>query len=193
LGQLATEVFGCDSVAKVSYREAFESRWSIDPQRAAIDQLAEIGQTIGETPNGLDRDGWLDWIMCESIQPHLGQDSPVVLYHYPASQAALACVVDDGGVQVAERFELFYKGVELANGYHELRDADELRRRMAETNQQRLRDGKKELPTDNRLLTAMEQGLPPCSGVAMGLDRVLMLLTGAQQIDEVISFPIDIA
>ena len=193
LAGLACELFDRGSIERVSYRDAFEARWKVDPHRVSDLQLAKIGQSIGEAPSELDRDGWLDWIMSESIQPELGSDSPVALYHYPASQAALACLVEDGDVQVAERFELFYKGVELANGYHELRDADELRRRMEEVNGQSQRDGKEALPVENRLLAAMEHGLPSCAGVAMGLDRVLMLLVDAERIDDVISFPSEIA
>jgi lysyl-tRNA synthetase class 2 len=92
---------------------------------------------------------------------------------------------------VAERFELYAEGIELANGYHELLDAEVLRERNARANRQRLADGKPPLPEESRLLTAMEAGLPPCAGVALGFDRVVMIAGGASSIDEVIAFPIE--
>jgi lysyl-tRNA synthetase class 2 len=111
-----------------------------------------------------------------------------IVYDYPASQAALARTREG---LVAERFELFVAGVELANGYHELLDPAELRRRSAAANAQRAADGKPCLPEESRLLAAMEHGLPACSGVALGFDRLVMLAVGAQSIDQVIAFPID--
>jgi lysyl-tRNA synthetase class 2 len=126
---------------------------------------------------------------------------PAIVYDFPASQAALAKVRPlsspaagssrAAATAVAERFELFVAGVELANGYHELLDPAELRRRSAAANAQRAADGKPRLPEENRLLAAMEHGLPACSGVALGFDRLVMLAVGAQSIDEVIAFPID--
>ena len=92
---------------------------------------------------------------------------------------------------MADRFELFFHGVELANGYHELLDADELRRRNQHVNQQRRVDGKRELPENSRLLEAMDDGLPACTGVAVGFDRLVMMVTGAKTISEVICFPTD--
>ncbi|RMF87125.1 MAG: EF-P lysine aminoacylase GenX, partial [Planctomycetota bacterium] len=103
---------------------------------------------------------------------------------------ALAVVREDDP-PVAERFELFVDGVELANGYHELCDPSVLRSRQREAGRARIEDGKQPLPEENRLLAAMESGLPPCAGVAMGLDRVLMLQTKASDIREVMPFPFD--
>ncbi len=111
-----------------------------------------------------------------------------IVYDYPASQAALANVREGA---VAERFELFVAGVELANGYHELLDPSELRRRSRQANAQRAADGKPPLPDESRLLAAMEHGLPACTGVALGFDRLVMLALGAQTIAEVMAFPID--
>jgi lysyl-tRNA synthetase class 2 len=137
-----------------------------------------------------DRDGWLDFLLVERVQPQLGLGRPVILYDYPASQAALACV-RPGPPPVAERFELYVDGIELANGYHEMRDAEEFRRRMSEANAQRRGDGKPSLPEQNRLLAALEAGLPASTGVALGFDRLVMLAAGAQTIREVMAFPLD--
>jgi elongation factor P--(R)-beta-lysine ligase len=136
-----------------------------------------------------DRDGWLDLLLVERIEPHLGIRQPVILYDYPASQAALAQIRAENP-PVAERFELYFRGVELANGYHELGDADELRRRNRRTNELRKADGKVPLPEASRLLAAMESGLPSCTGVALGFDRLVMLACGAKEIAEVIAFPV---
>jgi lysyl-tRNA synthetase class 2 len=139
---------------------------------------------------GDDRDGWLDLLLVECVQPHLGRPQPSILFDYPASQAALA-VVRNGPPPVAERFELFVDGIELANGYHELRDADVLRLRFAAANRQRIADGKPPLPETSRLLTAMQAGLPPCTGVAFGCDRLVMIAAGARSVAEVMAFPVD--
>ena len=115
-----------------------------------------------QVPQGLDddRDGWLNLLLAECVQPHLGQTAPTILYDYPASQAALARLRTDGETPVAERFELYVRGIELANGYHELLDPAEFRRRNAAANAARTADGKPRLPENSRLLDAMHAGLP---------------------------------
>ena len=135
-------------------------------------------------------DDLLNLLLASCVEPNLGRETPTILFDYPASQAALACVREDDP-PVAERFELYVDGVELANGYHELLDADELRRRAAEANRQRAADGKPQLPEENLLLIAMNEGLPPCTGVALGFDRVAMLAAGAKSLADVLAFPID--
>jgi lysyl-tRNA synthetase class 2 len=123
----------------------------------------------------------------------LGRDGPEILFDYPATQAALARVVDrEDGQRVAERFEVYWRGVELANGYHELTDATELRRRLTAVNDARAADGRQRLPLPESLLSAMERGLPDCTGCALGFDRLAMLATGAGSIDEVMAFPGDV-
>jgi elongation factor P--(R)-beta-lysine ligase len=181
---------------RITYREAFERYVGIDPHVADGEQLAAVAKALGvEAPASLaaeDRDGWLDLLMVERIQPHLGQGRPTLLYDYPASQAALARIRhEEGRPPVAERFELYIDGVEIANGYHELLDPAELRARNARVNAQRLSDGKAALPAESRLLAAMESGLPPSVGVALGFDRLVMAALGAKTIAEVIAFPFD--
>ncbi|MHC4180615.1 MAG: amino acid--tRNA ligase-related protein, partial [Planctomycetota bacterium] len=137
-----------------------------------------------------DRDGWLDLLLAERVRPHLGHGRPVLLYDYPAGQAALARV-RPGEPPVAERFELYVSGIELANGYHELLDPAELRRRSSKANAQRQADGKAPLPEQSRLLAAMQSGLPAAVGVSLGFDRLVMLAAGAKSLAEVMAFPFD--
>ena len=182
LSDLCEALLNAGPADRIRYRDAVLQHTELDPLTADTAQF----------PPGIadDRDDWLDLFMVDLVMPNLGRDRPVIVYDYPASQAALAKIRDDDP-PVAERFELFYRGVELANGYHELLDANELRRRSATANRQRLEGGKQALPEDNRLLAAMEFGLPPCTGVALGFDRLVMLAAGASSLAEVIAFPAD--
>ena len=178
---------------RLSYRQAFLRYAEIDPFTAEAAQLAGLATAAGvAAPAGLgdDHDGWLDLLRADLVEPHLGVDRPVILYDWPTSQAALAAVRDEDP-PVAERFELYVGGIELANGYHELRDAAELRGRGELANEARRADGKPQLPEPARLLAAMEHGLPTCTGVALGFDRLVMLAAGADSIDQVMAFPID--
>ncbi|MHC4402191.1 MAG: EF-P lysine aminoacylase EpmA [Planctomycetota bacterium] len=194
LGDLCRALLQRGPAERLSYREAFERHVGVDPHAAQAPALAAAAKRHAvAAPASLradDRDGWLDLLLVECVQPHLGVKAPAILYDYPAGQAALARVRDDDP-PVAERFELFASGIELANGYHELVDPAVLRRRNAENNALREADGRNHLPGESRLLDAMEAGLPPCTGVAMGFDRVVMLAAGARGIDEVIAFPFE--
>jgi lysyl-tRNA synthetase class 2 len=181
---------------RISYAEAFERYVGIDPHTADGPTLAALTKKLGiEAPASMpldDRDGWLDLLVVERIQPHLGTDRPALFFDYPPSQAALAQVRrEEGKPPVAERFELYVDGIELANGYHELLDPAELRARNARVNAERAADGKETLPEESRLLAAMEAGLPASVGVALGFDRLAMLAIGAKTIAEVVAFPIN--
>jgi lysyl-tRNA synthetase class 2 len=194
LSQLAEVLLARGPAEKISYAQAFLDHLGLDPHRCDGRSLGEAAKAAGiAAPASLaidDRDGWLDLLLVERVQPHLGRGRPVILYDYPASQAALACVRRQDP-PVAERFELYAEGIELANGYHELRDPAVLRERSAENNRLRILDGKPPLPEESRLLAAMECGLPDATGVALGLDRVVMLAAGAKSLDEVIAFPFE--
>jgi len=186
---------------KVTYQELFLRHAKVDPLEASVDELIAAARAIesGESeslslPEDLDsitdRDDLLDLILVAAIQPKLGRESLTFVHDYPASQAALSRLKpEDPGV--GERFELYIDGVELCNGYRELLDASEQRARFVEANEQRVADGKSALPIDELFLEALEAGLPDCSGVALGFDRVVMLACGASSIDEVIAFPAD--
>jgi lysyl-tRNA synthetase class 2 len=171
---------------RVTYRDLFERHLGLDPHGAGIERLrnaaGEGGPEMGE-----DRDGWLDLLMSHRIEPCLDPAVPVFVYDYPASQAALARV-RAGDPPVAERFELYCGGMELANGFHELQDAAEQRRRFEAERSARRKAGMVEVPLDEPFLTALEQGLPDCAGVALGVDRLVMLATGASSIGEVLAF-----
>jgi len=194
LSELGEWLLGRGPAECLAYGEAFRNYVGLDPHAAATAALVEAASLLGvAAPASLaaeDRDGWLDLLLAEQVQPHLGSPRPVILYDYPASQAALARV-RPGPPPVAERFELYVSGVELANGYHELVDPAVLRRRNAWNNARRQADGKPPLPEESRLLAAMEAGLPSSTGVALGFDRVVMLAVGASRLDEVIAFPFD--
>jgi len=121
------------------------------------------------------------------IEPLLGRQGLSFIYDYPASQASLARLNPEDP-RVASRFELYYRGVELANGFHELTDADQQRLRFQDENRQRQQQGLGQLPVDENFLGALEQGLPDCAGVALGLDRLLMLMQDEVNLDAVMSF-----
>ena len=157
-------------------------------------ELQELARQHGvAAPPGLaadDRDGWLNLLLAELVEPHLGLERPLFLYDYPASQGALARRRPDDP-RVAERFELYIDGIELANGYHELLDPAELRSRIQAQSAVRRREGRRDLPGESRLLAAMERGLPSCAGVALGFDRLLMAAVGASSLAEVMAFPFE--
>jgi len=194
LSELCECLLGRGPAETIPYGEAFASRTGVDPHRATAAELArrarELGVEIPATLAADDRDGWLDLLLADRVQPSLGIGRPVIVYDFPASQAALARV-RPGPPPVAERFELYASGIELANGYHELTDPAVLRQRHQANNAWRQRDGKRPLPENSRLLAAMEAGLPPATGAALGFDRVVMLAANAKDLREAMAFPID--
>lgn len=188
------QALGEEPFERLTYDQAFERYagcevLSLEPRELAdLALMHDISPPDSLPPD--DRDGWLTFLLSEIVEPELGIDHPVFLYDYPASQAALAQVRHDDP-PVAERFELYRNGVELCNGYHELTDADELEKRMRNQNQLRESHQARKLPETNRLLDAMRAGLPACSGVALGVDRLIMQALGLSTIREVIAFPFD--
>lgn len=194
LDELMQSLLGISGALRTSYAEAFERSLGLSAHSATLDELEAAAEgSVVAVPAGMDRgdrDEWLNLLLAMRIEPELGRDRPEILYHYPASQASLAKVVRSvEGHEVAERFELYYRGVELANGFHELGDAVELRRRFAKVNSDRVADGRRALPMPERLLAALESGLQDCTGVALGFDRLAMLAIGATTIDGVMAFP----
>jgi lysyl-tRNA synthetase class 2 len=193
LSDLCTALLGTPAAERVSYAAAFQRFVGVDPHLVDVEQLAAAAQRLNfavPASLGEDRDAWLNILLAQCVEPNLGKSSPTILYDYPASQAALA-KIRSGTPPVAERFELYVRGIELANGYHELLDAAELRRRNAAANVARKSDGKPPLPEQSRLLEAMDAGLPACTGVAFGFDRAVMLAAGAKSLAEIMAFPID--
>jgi len=195
---LARQVLGeactLGETERLSYRAAFERYAGIDPHRTDEAELRRTCARLGVPPvPGLEgRDAWLDLLLTHVVEPQLGRGRLCFLYEYPASQAALARLRTDAcGDTVAARFELYCEGVELANGYHELADADEQARRFAADRAVRARDGLPDIPADENLIDALRYGLPDCAGVALGVDRLVMLATGAGSIPDVIAFALD--
>lgn len=184
LADLAAAILDCGQAERITYRDAFRQYAQLDP----FGELPQPG-VLGLPPEA-DRDMVLDYLLTTRAEPHLGRDRPAILYDYPASQAALARIREESP-PVAERYELFVRGVELANGYHELLDPAALRQRNHDNNRLRAADGKYLLPEESRLLAAMEHGLPACCGCALGFDRLVMVAVGAATLQDVIAFPID--
>ena len=177
-------------VEKVAYRALFLDRFGWDPLEAEVEEMAATAAGLGLEAEGLEaRDQWLDLLMGLALEPGLGRGRLTFVHDYPASQASLArlCPADS---RLACRFELYLEGMELANGFHELTDADEQQARFEADNRVRLAQGEEPLPVDHRLIEALRRGLPDCAGVALGLDRLLMLKLQAGAIDEVLSFPL---
>lgn len=172
---------------RLSYVEAFRLHVGLDPFAASDPALDMAVRTAGYEPACGSRDEALDVLMTLRVGPGLGCSTPCFLYDFPASQSALARV-RAGPPPVAERFELFWHGLELANGFHELADAGEQSRRFEVDQAMRRARGLVVPPFDERLIDALHHGLPDCAGVALGLDRLLMLRQGLPQISGVLSF-----
>lgn len=198
---LASEVVGLIqtlvpdvAVAESAYADLFQEACGLNPHRATVEQLRQCArQHLDVRWDDDNRNVWLDLLFTHLVEPAMPDGLQVVL-DFPASQAALArCEVNVEGDPVARRFEIYWGGVELANGYRELTDAREQRERFARDNEQRVRMGKPVIDVDAGLLAALSEGLPECAGVALGVDRLLMKVTGEAAIDQVISFAIGFA
>jgi elongation factor P--(R)-beta-lysine ligase len=175
------------SSERLTYREAFLRELHLDPFTASLAELAEAARSIGFAA-GARRDELLELLMGALVGPRLGRTALTFVHGYPASQAALARLSPDDP-RSALRFELYCKGVELANGFQELASATEQRARFERDNEERQRLGLPSYEIDGRLLAALEAGLPECAGVALGFDRTLMLAAAADHIDQVLTFP----
>lgn len=176
------------------YRELFHRHLEVDPFTTSLVTLRALAAERGNMMSAQalaeeGRDTCLDLLMGMVIEPTLGQQELSVVVDYPASQAALARRHQDAdGEWVASRFELYLNGIELANGYDELTDAEEQRQRFDADNAERRRLGLPEVDVDAHLLAALEQGLPASSGVALGLDRLIQLALGKTRLEEVLAF-----
>jgi elongation factor P--(R)-beta-lysine ligase len=176
------------TVERIGYRALFRAALGLDPANASLAELQAPLAGIRIEPDGLGRDDWLDLLLTHRIQPDFPRDRLLLLHGYPASQCALARVTGTGVDAVAERFEAFLGPLELANGYHELVDGGEQRRRFAADVERRATLGRAAPQIDARLLAALEHGLPACAGVALGIDRLLMAMLGSERIEDVLAF-----
>ena len=177
-----------DSAERLTYREAVQLHAGVDAFDDAtavlIARLESAGIDVPKSIRG-DRDACLDLIVSTIVGPQLGRERLSFVYDYPASQAALARVHG----RVASRFEAYLDGIELANGFHELGAVSEQRTRFEADLTARARKGLPAMPIDEHFLAALQHGLPECSGVALGFDRLVMCATGAKHIDDVLAFP----
>lgn len=182
---------------RVTYQMVFQEAFGINPHTAGKDDLiactekAGLGKVLDKEE---DKDRFLELLFSHTIEPGLGKngDKPCIcmLYNYPASQASLAKIALENNYPVAERFEVFINGMELGNGFHELNDSIEQRRRFETDNRYRKNSGQDEIPLDEHFLAALDQ-LPECAGVALGIERLLMIMSQSQHINDVIAFPFD--
>jgi lysyl-tRNA synthetase class 2 len=177
------------AVTRLSYRDIFLHVLSVDPHLASVDSLKEIAKTrIDIALDTDDKDIWLDLLMSHCVEPSLPEQL-VIIDNYPASQAALAKVEQDASGQlVARRFEVYLHKMELANGYFELTDEFEQKQRFEQDQSNRRQRQLPVYPYDTKVVQALASGLPSCAGVALGIDRLLMVLCGVTTIAEVLSF-----
>ena len=190
LVRMALGLVGRDAtIASIQYRDLYQTRLGLDPFLASEQELRNALGDVAIDPHGLVRDDWLDLLMTHRLQPDFDPATLLVVHDWPASQCALAQVrTGADGIAIAERFELYLGPVELANGYHELRDADAQRARFERDLVTRTSRADPLPPLDERLLAALAHGLPQCAGVALGVDRLLMAMLGTDRIADVLAF-----
>jgi lysyl-tRNA synthetase class 2 len=192
--ELLSTVVKTPKSEKISYQNLFIKFVSIDPLTATFNQLYEVIELHGKAADWLyesdDCDLLLQFIFSEIIEKNIGLSRPCFVYNFPIAQASLAkeCADDN---RVAQRFECYFKGVELANGFNELTDADTQITRFEQDNSKRQQLGLATKNIDENFIKALQSGLPQCAGVALGIDRLMMIALGKSAIEDVISFPIE--
>jgi len=181
---------------RISYDDMFQRQAGVDPFSLTAESFLSCCEKHALSPPGYltgadgSNDDRLNFLMGALIEPSLGAERPVFVHSYPASQASLARINPENP-QVSERFEVFYKGMELGNGFHELADAKEQASRFKKENRLREKIGKPPFPVDDAFLAALNHGLPDCAGIAMGFERLFMLAHGVNDIEDVIPFSWD--
>lgn len=188
---LLQQILDCEPAEIMSYQFAFQEFVGVDPlsvERPILVELARKYNFMCDLDE--DRDTLLQFLFSTMVEPKIGRERPVAVYHFPATQAALAQISSEDH-RVAERFEFYYKGLELANGFHELTDHREQLRRFEQDNAQRAKLGLPQREIDRRLLGALQAGVPNTSGVALGVDRLMMIALDKKRIEEVMAFGID--
>ncbi len=194
MDELLQVVLQLSPATRMSATQVYQLYLKIDPHEASVDDLKTCAKLYIESLPDMadDKNNWLDLLFTHCIEPHLGSDAPFFLYDFPASQAALAKIRPENP-PVASRFEMYFKGVELANGFHELQDAKEQRGRFEKDLAYRRNHHLPSVPMDERFLAGLQEGLPDCAGVAMGIDRLIMLVLNQNSISDVISFAFPLA
>lgn len=188
-------VLKCGAAQRMTYQQAFIDVLGVCPLEGSMTELKTAASKLGLSDIAEpeeDRDTLLQLLFSVGVEYKIGQDVPAFVYDFPASQAALA-KINPQDHRVADRFEVYFKGIELANGFHELDNPKEQLARFEQDNAKRLDMGLKPQPIDYHLISALEAGLPDCAGVALGIDRLIMLALGCDHIDQVTAFPFPIA
>ncbi len=191
MDELFQIVLGCGSAQKLTYQQAFKQTLGVCPLESSMKELKVVASNLNLSDIAepeQNRDTLLQLLFSIGVEPKIGQDVPAFVYDFPASQAALAKINQDDP-RVADRFEAYFKGIELANGFNELDNPQEQRKRFELDNMERKAMNLQPQPIDEHLLAALEKGLPQCAGVAVGIDRLIMLAIGADHIDQVTAFP----
>ncbi len=190
---LLQQILDCENSDTLSYQQAFLRYANVDPLSADNTQLREAAGKLdlaNLAQKEENRDALLQLLFAFGVEPHIGHNKPAFVYHFPATQASLAEISTEDN-RVAERFEVYFKGVELANGFRELTDGNEQLQRFEQDNLKRGALGLVQQPIDRHLIAALQQGMPECAGVALGVDRLVMLALGAQRLSDVMAFPVD--
>lgn len=178
---------------RLTYRTLFLNYLELDPHQASINELQQCAKKFGVDVGSqkiVDEKIWLQLLMTHVIEPKISSETPVFVYDFPASQAALAKIRNEEP-PVAERFEVYINGLEIANGYHELTDANEQQRRFEKDLIERNKLQHSAVMKDDYLIAALANGFPDCAGVALGVDRLVMLATEQSNLSDIIGFPVD--
>lgn len=188
-------VLKCGAAERMTYQQAFVDVLGVCPLEGTMAELKIVAAKLGLSDIAepeQDRDTLLQLLFSIGVEAKIGQTVPAFVYDFPASQAALA-KINLQDPRVADRFEVYFKGIELANGFHELDNPREQLKRFESDNAKRIEMGLSPQPIDHNLIAALESGLPECAGVALGIDRLIMLAIGCDHIDQVTAFPFPIA
>ena len=188
-------VLKCGAADRMTYQQAFVDVLGVCPLEGTMAELKVVAAKLGLSDIAepeQDRDTLLQLLFSIGVEAKIGQTVPAFVYDFPASQAALA-KINLQDPRVADRFEVYFKGIELANGFHELDNPKEQLKRFESDNAKRIEMGLSPQPIDHNLIAALESGLPECAGVALGIDRLIMLAIGCDHIDQVTAFPFPIA
>ncbi|WP_394145958.1 elongation factor P--(R)-beta-lysine ligase [Vibrio atypicus] len=191
MDQLLQLVLECDEAERMTYQQAFIKVLGVCPLEGSMEALKVVAGELGLSDIAepeQDRDTLLQLLFSIGVEAKIGQTVPAFVYDFPASQAALA-KINQQDSRVADRFEVYFKGIELANGFHELDNPQEQLKRFEEDNAKRIEMGLSPQPIDHHLIAALQSGLPECAGVALGIDRLIMLAIGCDHIDQVTAFP----
>ena len=194
VAELLNVVLDCDEPLQITYQQLFIDQLGFDPLIATREQLLMLITENDKISDWLvleqDVDTLLQFVFSEIIENKIGIDAPCFVYNFPKSQASLARICPDDD-RVAQRFECYYQGVELVNGFNELTDCDSQLQRFQSDNDKRKQMKLAQRPVDYNFISALSHGLPQCSGVALGIDRLIMLALKTTHIEQVLSFPVE--